>query len=235
MMIDLPTLGIVIGSAAIDSINPCAIGMLILMIIAVLGNGHSSKRLLLLGSAYIFAIFTAYLIAGMGLVYFLSELPTTSAGYISLGLGVLIALVGILKIKDYFWYGRGFSLKIPKKIADKIQDYSKSKMTFLGAVTLGVLVAVAELLCTGAPYVAVIAIVSLEFNLAAFGLMALYSFIFILPLLVILLLVVGGAKVSSVAKWKEESKGTMRLLIGLLLVFLAWLLILTSSGMINLG
>ena len=30
-MVDLPTLGLVISSALIDSINPCAIGVLILM------------------------------------------------------------------------------------------------------------------------------------------------------------------------------------------------------------
>jgi hypothetical protein len=48
-------------------------------------------------------------------------------------------------------------------------------------------------------------------------------------------MVAGGAKLSSVKKWKEESKGAMRLFIGLLLVALGWLLILIANGTINFG
>ena len=59
-MLDVPTLGLVIGSAAIDSINPCAIGVLILMVSVILGGSkgqeqNSTRRLLMLGGAYIFA------------------------------------------------------------------------------------------------------------------------------------------------------------------------------------
>jgi cytochrome c biogenesis protein CcdA len=38
-MLDLPTLTVVLGSAAIDSINPCAIGVLILMVSVIMGTG----------------------------------------------------------------------------------------------------------------------------------------------------------------------------------------------------
>jgi cytochrome c biogenesis protein CcdA len=96
-------------------------------------------------------------------------------------------------------------------------------------------VAAVELPCTGAPYLAVITILRIDFNMVAFGLMALYNFIFVLPLIVILFMIAGGAKISTVAKWKEESKGTMRLFMGLLLAVLAWILILISNGTINFG
>jgi hypothetical protein len=48
-------------------------------------------------------------------------------------------------------------------------------------------------------------------------------------------MVAGGAKLSSVKKWKEESKGVMRLFLGFLLVALGWLLILIANGTINFG
>jgi cytochrome c biogenesis protein CcdA len=66
-------------------------------------------------------------------------------------------------------------------------------------------------------------------------LMVLYNLIFVAPLLFILGLVASGARLSAVQKWKEESKGVMRLGIGLLLIALGWLLILIANGVINFG
>lgn len=235
-MLDLPTLTVVIGSAAIDSINPCAIGVLILMISVILGQGKGSTgKLLLYGGAYIFAVFATYLIAGLGLVYFFSEIPIVWAEYLSLFVGALVVLAGILEIKDYFWYGKGFSLQIPGYFAKKIHEYSTSTKSLLGVMALGAFVSAVELPCTGAPYLAIITILRVDFNFVAFMLMVLYNFVFVLPLIIILFMVAGGAKVSSVKKWKEENKGNMRLAIGLLLIALGWLLILIANGTINFG
>nr|MBI4156802.1 hypothetical protein [Candidatus Woesearchaeota archaeon] len=60
-------------------------------------------------------------------------------------------------------------------------------------------------------------------------------FIFVLPLIVILFLVVWGVKLQYLKKWKQEARGYMRLFIGLLLVAMGWLLILIANGTINLG
>lgn len=235
-MLDLPTLGLVIGSAAIDSINPCAIGVLILMVSVILGSGNNStKRLLALGGAYIFAIFATYLVAGLGLVYFFSAIPIVIAEYLSLAVGALVIFAGILEIKDYFWYGKGFSLQIPTYFAKKIHEYSTSKSTIGGVMFLGAFVAAVELPCTGAPYLAIITILRIDFNFIAFLLMVLYNLIFVAPLIIILFMVAGGTKISAVSKWKEESKGTMRLFMGLLLASLGWILMLIANGSINFG
>jgi cytochrome c biogenesis protein CcdA len=234
-MLDLPTLSLVVASAAIDSINPCAIGVLILMVSVVLGGGKSVGRLLLLGGAYIGAIFFTYLIAGLGLVYFLSEIPILIAEYLSIAVGILVILAGLLEIKDFFWYGKGFSLQIPHYFAMKIQEMSTSKTTVVGVMLLGAFVAAVELPCTGAPYLAIITVLRINFDLTAFGLMVLYNLIFVAPLIIILAMVAGGAKISSVQKWKEESKGAMRLGMGLLLIALGWILILIANGVINFG
>jgi cytochrome c biogenesis protein CcdA len=100
---------------------------------------------------------------------------------------------------------------------------------------LGAFVAAVELPCTGAPYLAIITILSINFNVMALLLMVLYNIIFVAPLIIILAMVAAGTKVSVVAKWKEESKGTMRLFMGLLLAGLGWVLILIANGTINFG
>lgn len=234
-MLDLPTLGLVITSAAIDSINPCAIGVLILMVSVILGQGGGTKKLILNGMAYIFAIFATYLIAGLGLVYFFSAIPIVLAEYLSLLVGGLVILAGVLEVKDYFWYGKGFSLQIPTYFAHKIHEYSTKKTSLFGVMLLGAFVAAVELPCTGAPYLAIITILRIDFNLIAFGLMVLYNLIFVAPLLVILFMVAGGTKISAISKWKEEGKGTMRLFMGLLLAALGWILILIANGTLNFG
>lgn len=236
-MIDvhLPTLGLVIGSAAIDSINPCAIGVLILMISVILGEGKNSVgKMLFYGFLYIFAIFITYLLAGLGLLYFLGSVPLFVTEYLSIAVGVLVILFGLVEIKDFFWYGRGFSLGIPLVFTNKIHELSQN-ISVPGVMITGAFVAGVELPCTGAPYLAIIAILSTNFNLFAFLLLILYNIIFVLPLVVILLLVAGGTKLPAVKAWKQETRGVMRLMIGLLLIGLGWLLILIANGTINFG
>src|SRR3990170_605333 len=154
--VHLPTLGIVAGTAAIDSINPCAIGVLILMISVVLSGKGTVGRMLLLGGLYIFAIYLTYLSAGLGLVYFLASIPLFVTEYLSIIVGSFIILAGLIEIKD---------------------------LTVPGVMILGAFVAGVELPCTGAPYLAIITILSMNFNLTAFLLLVIYNIIFVLPLL----------------------------------------------------
>lgn len=230
--IHLPTLGLVVGSAAIDSINPCAIGVLILMISVILAQKKSVGKVLLLGGIYIFAIFLTYLLAGLGLLYFLASIPLFVTEYLSITVGFLIVLFGLVEIKDYFWYGKGFSLGIPPYFAKKIHELGKN-VTILGVFLTGAFVAGVELPCTGAPYLAIITVLSMNFNFIAFLMLVLYNIIFVLPLVVILCMVAGGVKLHVVKAWKQESRGLMRLMIGLLLVGMGWLLILIANGTIN--
>jgi cytochrome c biogenesis protein CcdA len=230
----LPTLGLVIASAAIDSINPCAIGVLILMISVVLSGGGKVGRLLLLGGLYVLSIFVTYLLAGLGLVYFLGSIPLFVTEYLSLLVAFLIIIAGLLEVKDFFWYGKGFSLGIPTRFTDEIHRYSKNTTAF-GVVLLGAFVAAVELPCTGAPYLAIITILSLNFDLTAFLLLVVYNLVFIAPLLFILGLVASGTQLQSIKQWKEDSRGYMRLAIGLLLIGLGWILILIANGTINFG
>lgn len=232
--IHLPTLGIVLGSAAIDSINPCAIGVLILMISVMMAGKKSLGRMLLLGGFYIFSIFVTYLLAGLGLLYFLASVPLFVTEYLSIFVGTLIVLFGLVEIKDYFWYGRGFSLGIPPYFAKKIHNMAKN-ISIPGVIVTGAFVAGVELPCTGAPYLAIITILSVNFNFLAFLMLVLYNIVFVLPLVAILLLVAGGVNLHVVKKWKQESRGLMRLAIGLLLIGLGWLLILIANGTINFG
>ena len=230
----LPTLTTVVVTAMIDAINPCAIGVLILMMSVIISSRQSVRKMVMLCSIYIFAIFVTYLAAGLGLVYFMSKIPLFLAEYISIAVGMFIIFAGLLEIKEYFWYGKWFSLSIPSVFAKKLHGYT-TKVTVPGIAFLGVFVAGVELPCTGAPYLAIITLLSQYFDLSAFLLLILYNIIFVSPLIVITAMVAMGKKLHEVKKWKQESRGVMRLFIGLMLVGMGWLLMLIANGTINFG
>ncbi|MBI2676170.1 MAG: GAP family protein [Candidatus Aenigmarchaeota archaeon] len=231
---NLPTLGIVTITALIDSINPCAIGVLILLISTLLASAKMKHQILRIGLIYIAAVYIVYFTAGMGLVYFFSSIPLVIAEYISIAVGAVIIGMGLIELKDFYWYGQGFSLAISPDRAKQIHDYTK-KITLPGIIFLGAFVALVELPCTGGPYLAVITVLKESFNFNAVLLLAYYNVIFVLPLIIILLMVYTGTKVQYLKKWKQQNRGYMRLLTGLLLIHLGWLLMLIANGTINLG
>lgn len=230
----LPQLGAVVFTAAIDSVNPCAIGVLILLITTLLANSRNKSRMLLIGIVYIAAVYVTYLLAGLGLIFFLSSIPLFVSEYIAIVVGTLIVSAGLVEIKDYFWYGRGFSLAISPERAKQIHDYVQ-RVSVPGALFLGVFVAAVELPCTGAPYLAIILLLSQNFNLMAFLLLVLYNFIFVLPLIIILFMVYFGAKIQHIKMWKHNNRRYMRLFTGIVLILLGWMLMLIANGTINLG
>ncbi|MBI2102081.1 GAP family protein [Candidatus Woesearchaeota archaeon] len=227
----LPTIGTVLITAAIDSINPCAIGVLILLISVMIAL-RSKGEMLKYGLIYIAAVYVTYLSAGLGILYFLSVVPLRVSEYISIVVGSLIVIAGLIEIKDFFWYGQGITLSIPPERAKQIHEMTK-KVTLPAMVLLGAFVAGVELPCTGGPYLAILVFLSQNFNLTAFFLLLFYNVIFVMPLVVILLMVhFGYTKVQTLKRWKQANRTYMRLATGVILIFLGWLLVLIANGTI---
>lgn len=232
----LPTITTVLITAAIDSINPCAIGVLILLISTLLAAKKKDK-MLKIGLIYIFAIFLTYFSAGIGLTAFLANIPQTVAEYISIVVGSIIVIAGIIEIKDFYWYGEGFSLMIPQKRAKQIHEMMKkiSNMSIPAVIALGAFVAAVELPCTGGPYLAITLLLSQNFNMTAVWLLVIYNIIFVMPLLIILFMVLAGKNVTIIKQWKQSARTYVRLITGVIMILLGWLLILIANGTINLG
>ena len=228
----LPTLATLIATAVIDSINPCAIGVLILLI-SIMVVFKTRRELLAYAFAYIFFVFFTYLLAGIGLLYFLSAIPLYLSEYISIGVGFLIIIAGFIEIKDFFWYGKGITLAIPANKAKQIHDMTR-KVTLPAMIVLGTFVAGVELPCTGGPYLGILVFLSQNFNFTAFMMLILYNIIFVMPLVAILLMVYFGYKIQNIKRWKQNNRIYMRLATGIVLVLLGWLLMLMANGTISL-
>jgi cytochrome c biogenesis protein CcdA len=181
------------------------------------GSIASKRRMINSGLIYITIVYITYLLAGLGILRGFQSLSLTELVY---NIAAVLAIVaGVINIKDYFFYGKWFSLEIPKEHSRTIEKYVK-QATLPAAVVLGVLVTAVELPCTGGAYFAILAMLQWAPFWRAFSYLALYNFFFVLPLIVILILFTMGYSADALESMRLEKRKYMRLGIGLLLFFL---------------
>tara|TARA_Y100000310_G_scaffold322716_1_gene382086 strand:+ start:6612 stop:7325 length:714 start_codon:yes stop_codon:yes gene_type:complete len=219
------TLPILIGAALLDSINPCVFGVLIFLIAFMTRVYKNPHRMLLGAGIYTAIVYIAYFLIGLGFLKFTVSFGFSRAVY---WVAAIIAIVaGLVEIKDYFWYGRGFSLQMFPGAAKRIKLYTQKVeklhekntwMSYIAAGLLGVFVVLVELPCTGAPYLAVLAILGQGDFASGIPLLLLYNLIFIMPLFVIIGISYFGKTSKELEHWRQEHKGVMRLAVGLFLI-----------------
>jgi len=229
-MVDLKLTTILI-TALVDSINPCAIGVLVLLISALLVLSENKRKLLITGVIYVAAVFVTYFLAGLGLLTVIHKLQIGEM--IGVMVGFLVIFLGFVEIKDFFWYGKGFSLTIPASQIERVKKHA-ANATIPGAIVLGIIVSAVELPCTGGPYLAITTILAEKLDWVAVWYLFIYNLIFVLPLAVIVVLAYFGTTALDIKHWKEKYKKWMRLFTGLLMIGLGVLLILFARGDISL-
>lgn len=222
------TLGTIIVAALIDSINPCAFGVLIFLL-ATMFSMASSKRALKYGMIYVFIIFIVYILAGLGIMKIITEFSSVM-NYIIILAGILVFIGGLIEIKDYFWYGKGVSLRIPVSMKPALERMTQ-KGTLGAVIILGIVVALVELPCTGGIYLAILSLMHIN---KAFGIpyLLLYNLIFVLPLIIMVLVAYFGTKTEKIQNWVEGNKKYMRLIAGLIMIALAIYLLNSVYGWI---
>jgi len=218
-MVEAISIPLLVGAAVVDSINPCAFGVLVFLLAYLVKTFKKPERMLAHGLVYVSAVFLTYLAAGLILMPILGSLRRFGIA-LYLIIGVIIILAGLIEIKDYFWYGKWFSLSIRPSDAQRIELYVKRISKKLStAFGLGVFVALVELPCTGAVYLAVLALMSLSgVTIGNVSFLVIYNVLFVLPLLVIIFLMYKGVSAQRFHQWREHNKGLMRLVTGLVLV-----------------
>jgi cytochrome c biogenesis protein CcdA len=221
--------GIIITAALVDSINPCVFGVLIFLIAFMTKLFKSPAKMLLGGLFYSAVVYVTYLLLGFGILKI--TLGTGIATTFYWVAAIVAILAGLLEIKDYFWYGKGFSLQMFPGGAKRLEYYTgvigkmeqrHPALLILMTALLGVFVVLVELPCTGAPYLAILGLLSKGAFATAVPLLLLYNFIFVLPLFVIIGIAYFGTSSDRLESWRKEHRGIMRLGIGLFLLALGF-------------
>jgi len=215
----------VILPALVDSINPCALSVLIFLLIP-LAAAANRRRILSIGGAYIAAVFLFHLLVGVG-IFSVVSLSGFSKIFSLIG-GSLAIIFGIITLSDVIRKRETFFLSVPKSGKGLLSHYSRIA-SVPAAFILGILAGLLGFSCTGGIYISILALMSQSLTVAA-GLpyLLLYNVIFILPLVLVTLLVAYGISPEKADTWRTEHKLALRLVIGLimialgLVIFLGW-------------
>jgi cytochrome c biogenesis protein CcdA len=208
------TLSAIITAAIIDSINPCAFAVLILLLIYLTSMG-ASKRTLKIGLIYILTVFVVYFLSGLGLLRIIQSLQVTGPVFKIAALVSILA--GLINVKDFFWYGKGITLAIPKSKIATIEKYI-AQASVPAAIVLGILVSLFELPCTGGVYLAILSLIARNAVASAIPYLLLYNLIFVLPLFIILFVVYFGFSAEKADKLRVEKRKWLRLVMGLVML-----------------
>jgi len=215
----------VVVPALIDSLNPCALSVLIFLLISIAAAANR-RRIILIGSSYIAAVFLFHLLMGIGIFSFVT-LTGLSKAFSLLGAAVAVIL-GLITLHDVVRDRETFFLSVSASGKGLMAQYIRLA-SIPAAFILGVLAGLLGFSCTGGIYISILALMSRSLTFSA-GLpyLLLYNIIFILPLVLVTLLAAYGISPEKADSWRNEHKRALRLVIGLVLialgivVFLGW-------------
>lgn len=216
------TIPAVIIAAAIDSVNPCTFAVLVLLLGTLIVAERKGKKGLVLkaGLAFTIAIYISYFLLGIG-VFSVIQASGIQKQFI-IAVSCLAILLGLWNMKDFFAYGKWFSIEVPKRWRPTVKRLTSSVVSIPGAFFVGILDSLFLLPCSSGPYIAILALLSKNTSYST-GLwyLALYNLIFVLPLLAITFAVHFGYTTTARAeRWRSARLGTLHLASGILMFLL---------------
>ncbi len=218
----------VIITGLVDSVNPCAFAVILLLLAFLFTLRKSRNHILRLGFVYIGMIFLVYFAIGLGILQAVrfSENPHFVA---RAGSWLLIGL-GTINLIEYFFPNFPIKLHMPSFAGARTQTLIK-QATLPATMAAGLLVGLCTFPCSGGIYVSIITLLNAETTLAwGISYLALYNVLFVLPLIVILLVVGNRMAAKSWARWEREHALKIRLWYGLIMVALGAAMLLFVIG-----
>ena len=235
----------IVGSGLVDGINPCAFAVIVFFISFLTVYKYNRKEIILVGAAYCFAVFCAYLLLGLGLFKFLYAMQGFS--YVIKAFYIVTAglcfVFFALSIYDFWVYQKtkksdGMILQLPQSLKVRIhkimgfflRDKNKSAWRLtLAALAVGFGVSLVEAVCTGQVYVptCVLIMQNPEFRMKAIFYLVLYNLMFVVPLITVFVLALLGYESKGFNEFFKKHLGITKLL--LCLVFLGLFVLLLRN------
>jgi len=216
------TLAKIVSLAAVDAVNPCALAVLTLMLIAILTYNPKNKRnILLAGLAFTVSVYVMYMFYGLVIIRFFQIVHALTAIRLWLYniLGLVAIVLGLLNIKDFIRYKPGGMMtEMPMFMRPKLKKVISGVTSPKGAFVVGAFVTFFLLPCTIGPYIIAGGILSALEILKTIPWLLLYNAIFVFPMIIITVLVyVGFTTVENVSGWKEQNIKYLHLVAGLIM------------------
>lgn len=221
-MFDIEFLLILLPAAIADSINPCAFAILFVILGSILSQTGSYRKVLFTGLAFTLSIFLSYYLMGIGL--YRAFAYANQAMYLQIWAAVVAIAIWLANIKDYFWFGKYFTMEMPERFKMSSRTWLKKIHSPMWAFFIGILISLFLLPCTGGPYLTILSYLASEsanINMMWYIYLLIYNLIFITPFVIITLLVsLGSADIATLKEYREMYKQEIHLAVWILMLWL---------------
>jgi cytochrome c biogenesis protein CcdA len=226
----------ILSAALIDSVNPCAIATMIFLISFLATQKRRRGEVFITGLTFTFAVFITYFLLGLGAFRIITVLKTYYwVSQVIKWLAVAFAgIIGIISLVDGLRFkktgdAKQIKLQLPKSVKMRIHKIITTQMTgsrlYLGAFIAGFLVTLLEAICTGQVYLPTIILMtrsgSGELKLMGWLYLTMYNFIFVLPLLAVMVAAYYGMKWNTLSKMMQKNLTMLKILLGIVMIGLA--------------
>jgi thiol-disulfide isomerase/thioredoxin len=233
--------------AFVDGFNPCSLWVLTVLLAMVVNAGATRGRLVAVGATFLTVTTLVYGLFIVGVFNVLGLIERI--GTIRLVVAAVALTIGLVNLKDYLAFGRGFSFSIPERAKPRfyragrrVRDLDRPLPAVLATTLVMALgIALVELPCTaGFPVIWTGTMRSMGIDRGAGfgGLLALYLLIYLLDELVVLALVVVTLRLT---RFQEQHGRVLKLAGGSLMVALGTAMVLvpelldTLAGLLTLS
>jgi len=224
----------IIAAGLVDGVNPCAIATMIFLISFLTVQRRGRLEILWIGFSYTAAVYVTYLLLGLGAFTLLTRLEAYGvvAAVVRWTAVAFAGGVGLLSFWDALAYRRTgrereITLQLPKPVKLRIHKVISGNLRrhqlFGGAVAAGFLVTLLEAVCTGQVYLPTLVLMTRTGGLRLTGwiYLLLYNFLFVLPLLIVMVLAYFGLTWEKLADLTKERLSLLKILAGSVLLALA--------------
>ena len=209
--------------ALADSVNPCAIAILTMILMTILiQNPDKKRKVLYAGLAFISSVLIGYLFYGLIIIQFFKTFAVflrENSGIVYNGLAIIAMILGALNIRDFFIYKKGgFATEMPIFLRPKLKKIIQKITSPKGAFATGFIVTLFLLPCTIGPYIVASGLLAELGMLNAIPWLLYYNILFVLPMLFITgMIYFGLSRVEEVSVWKDTHVKMLHLIAGILM------------------
>ncbi len=211
------TLFTVFLAGLVAGANPCLFAVVAFMAAMILSNTGKKSEVMKFIVIFSFGIFLVYLLTGIGLLSFASDLSS-----LNLVLGAITIALGVMHIYDYFYIKiKAKSLFESSRFMKGVMERMVKENSVLSALGLGALFSLVKAPCVGAIYLTILNLIAVQkAELEGIVYLCVYNFGVILPLLIIGTAIVVGLSPTKVDRFRKEKRAMIRLVTGIILVVL---------------
>lgn len=224
----------IVVAGLVDGVNPCAIATMIFLISFLAVQKRKRSEVLAIGLTFTASVFFTYLLLGLGAFKALSMLQ--SYHWIATGLRwfavIFAGAVAIVCFRDAIVYkmtgkAKDIKLQLPAALKTRIHKTISGNLSnrnlIVGTAITGFLVTLLEAVCTGQVYLPTIILMTQAEGLKLTGwlLLLFYNFLFVLPLLIVMILAYFGLRWDELSRSTQKNLPLLKTIMGVVLLGLA--------------